>query len=137
MSTTRPKHYIICSSYGNRPIAVRDDKGAAVDFAAAYLMEHTDDEGTLVNPEAHAVYIRPSAERVAVEAESNMCAVVAAVDTFDRNDLAIGDVVRLKSGGPRMTIAGFEGNFTKCRWFNGGELEYSLFPRAATFKRCL
>jgi len=44
----------------------------------------------------------------------------------------IGDVVRLKSGGPKMTIA----RFTKtddwpvavaCSWFTGDELKWDLF----------
>jgi uncharacterized protein YodC (DUF2158 family) len=30
-----------------------------------------------------------------------------------------GDVVFLKSGGPKMTVTGIEGNYAYCEWFDG------------------
>lgn len=43
-------------------------------------------------------------------------------------DLAVGDVVELKSGGPLMTIYNFNNDRTKalCEWFNvtGGVYEH-------------
>ena len=41
------------------------------------------------------------------------------------NEIKIGDVVRLKSGGPKMTVAsivmGAKHNNARCLWFNEGE----------------
>lgn len=49
-----------------------------------------------------------------------------------------GDVVELKSGGPRMTIAGVvqqEGQKTlKCDWFDGAIVRSGQFPEIS-FKR--
>jgi uncharacterized protein YodC (DUF2158 family) len=33
--------------------------------------------------------------------------------------MKLGDVVALKSGGPRMTIATIEGDKVNCEWFEG------------------
>lgn len=43
----------------------------------------------------------------------------------------VGDVVRLKSGGPDMTIGTIEPGqpkFASCRWFDGKKLKQSTFP---------
>lgn len=44
----------------------------------------------------------------------------------------VGDVVRLKSGGPKMTVDDVfqEGNM-RCQWFAGSKLEYGVFPAAS------
>ncbi len=43
----------------------------------------------------------------------------------------LGDVVRLKSGGPLMTITGFtcneKENFLSCKWFDGGSVQEADF----------
>jgi uncharacterized protein YodC (DUF2158 family) len=47
----------------------------------------------------------------------------------------IGDVVQLKSGGPKMTVAAGPGNFGLiCLWFSGDELKNAEFPQAALVK---
>jgi len=43
--------------------------------------------------------------------------------------MEVGDVVRLKSGGPRMTIVSIEMVYARCNWFGGrdqGELREAL-----------
>lgn len=44
----------------------------------------------------------------------------------------IGDVVKLVSGGPKMTVSDDPGKFTKvqvfCQWFAGAKLESGYFP---------
>lgn len=45
------------------------------------------------------------------------------------SQLKAGDVVKLKSGGPKMTLRGWDGNrhgFV-CSWFYGDELREGLF----------
>jgi uncharacterized protein YodC (DUF2158 family) len=45
------------------------------------------------------------------------------------NDFKTGDIVVLKSGGPKMTVKGLSasnGNFV-CQWFAGKKLEEGLF----------
>lgn len=47
-----------------------------------------------------------------------------------------GDVVVLKSGGPRMTVQG-EGDFegqVLCQWFDKGEVKTGSFPAASLVK---
>ena len=46
--------------------------------------------------------------------------------TFD-----VGDTVRLKSGGPVMTITDLPGNdMCRCNWFDGTSKKVSAFPLA-------
>ncbi len=44
--------------------------------------------------------------------------------------LKAGDVVRLKSGGPRMTVGGASARsvFLSCYWFVGGEIKRQDLP---------
>jgi len=46
----------------------------------------------------------------------------------------IGDVVKLNSGGPYMTIIGIENEFAKCQWFEGVSIKESRFLLQAIFK---
>ncbi len=40
----------------------------------------------------------------------------------------VGDLVRLKSGGPTMTVADVDLSIgTKCQWFGGKKLEHGYF----------
>lgn len=45
----------------------------------------------------------------------------------------IGDVVKLNSGGPFMTVSGYvtgledKGNFVEVTWFDDGRIEHSIF----------
>ena len=55
--------------------------------------------------------------------------------------LTIGDIVQLKSGGPEMTISSSPGKYdyddfdsVKCVWFNGGARVEDLFPAASLRK---
>ncbi|EPL9570914.1 YodC family protein [Providencia rettgeri] len=46
------------------------------------------------------------------------------------NEFKSGDIVRLKSGGPNMTIKVFsqtQGNSYICQWFAGKKLEQGFF----------
>ncbi len=47
--------------------------------------------------------------------------------------LKVGDVVQLKSGGPKMTIASTKSNAAGvlCTWFDGNEVKSSRFPADA------
>lgn len=48
---------------------------------------------------------------------------------MSRAAFAVGDVVRLKSGGPTMTVASADrSNGTKCQWFAGKKMEWGYFP---------
>ncbi|KAA2223038.1 DUF2158 domain-containing protein [Chryseobacterium sediminis] len=38
-----------------------------------------------------------------------------------------GDVVKLKSGGPKMTVKGLAGVYWVCSWFVGEELKEGMF----------
>lgn len=58
------------------------------------------------------------------------------------SDIEKGDVVRLKSGGPEMTVedtgnylrsAGIEDG-VKCTWFDQGQLQTTVFDRASLEK---
>lgn len=47
-----------------------------------------------------------------------------------RPSFKVGDLVQLKSGGPKMTICGFEYAFQnpECQWFDdSGHLQFSVF----------
>jgi len=42
----------------------------------------------------------------------------------------IGDIVRLKSGGPSMTVRGFTSELEElleCQWFAGDKLQFGVF----------
>jgi uncharacterized protein YodC (DUF2158 family) len=43
----------------------------------------------------------------------------------------IGDVVQLKSGGPKMTILGGNGKHWVCQWFNNTGLDQGTFAEAS------
>lgn len=54
-------------------------------------------------------------------------------------EINVGDVVRLKSGGPKMTVAKigvYHGGVAQatCHWFAGDKVETGLFPLAALEK---
>lgn len=42
----------------------------------------------------------------------------------------VGDIVKLKSGGPDMTVRSVpeKGNVYQCQWFAGKKLEQGAFP---------
>ena len=48
-------------------------------------------------------------------------------------ELKVGDVVKLKSGGPKMTIANTKSNPAGilCTWFDEAEVKSSRFPAKA------
>src|SRR5205085_2974386 len=46
--------------------------------------------------------------------------------------IKVGDVVQLKSGGPQMTVVSDEGNgYFFCQWFIAGKLDQNSFPSSA------
>jgi uncharacterized protein YodC (DUF2158 family) len=47
------------------------------------------------------------------------------------NNLKVGDVVELKSGGPEMTVQSTEGDHVWAQWFGGRKLERGRFPVAS------
>lgn len=47
------------------------------------------------------------------------------------NQFAVGDIVKLKSGGPEMTVQTTPSQYTSsygCQWFAGKKLEKGSFP---------
>jgi uncharacterized protein YodC (DUF2158 family) len=46
----------------------------------------------------------------------------------------VGDVVKLKSGGERMTVEGVEDGYVHCVWFDGRKPERGTFPAKALDK---
>jgi uncharacterized protein YodC (DUF2158 family) len=42
----------------------------------------------------------------------------------------VGDVVQLKSGGPKMTVTASEAKTVHCVWFAGAKKEFGQFPPA-------
>ncbi len=51
-------------------------------------------------------------------------------------NLKPGDIVRLKSGGPQMTVSYFEGHNVECVWFGAdGDFKRASFPAAALEKK--
>lgn len=50
-------------------------------------------------------------------------------------DFEIGDVVQLRSGGPKMTVHGLvsDGDVV-CQWFEGNEVHEESFPKDALKK---
>lgn len=51
---------------------------------------------------------------------------------MSNGEFKVGEVVQLKSGGPKMTIARFEDingvSNAVCGWFNGNKKEVGTFP---------
>jgi uncharacterized protein YodC (DUF2158 family) len=43
----------------------------------------------------------------------------------------VGDTVRLKSGGPRMTVTKMDERLVQCEWFEGTKSGSAAFPPAA------
>jgi len=41
-----------------------------------------------------------------------------------------GDLVQLKSGGPRMTVEGYEDGLVVCVWFEGNNRKSNVFKEA-------
>lgn len=53
------------------------------------------------------------------------------------SDFKVGDVVRLRSGGPEMTVTATnlgESKNLRCEWFESGSVKISTFPAAALEK---
>ena len=48
-------------------------------------------------------------------------------------DFKVGDVVQLKSGGPKMTVASTKSNAAGilCTWFDESDVKSSRFPKEA------
>jgi uncharacterized protein YodC (DUF2158 family) len=40
----------------------------------------------------------------------------------------IGDVVKLKSGGPKMTVESMDNDGVKCVWFDKADSKAAIFP---------
>lgn len=51
------------------------------------------------------------------------------------NPLIVGTIVRLRSGGPRMTVKKLgDRDLVECCWFVDGEIKWGMFP-PATIRR--
>lgn len=50
-----------------------------------------------------------------------------------RSDLKVGDLVRLKSGGPKMTVSSTDGEkYVAVQWFGGNHLHENLYMNPET-----
>ncbi len=49
------------------------------------------------------------------------------------SDLQVGDIVQLKSGGPKMTVSDLKSlpGLVRCTWFAGAKNEHGTFPPEA------
>lgn len=43
-------------------------------------------------------------------------------------EIGVGTIVQLKSGGPKMTCVEGHGERIVCQWFAGGNLKRGIFP---------
>ncbi|WP_041432342.1 YodC family protein [Thiobacillus denitrificans] len=50
------------------------------------------------------------------------------------SELKVGDVVKLRSGGTRMTVEHIDGDQVACTWFEGKTLERATFIAGALMK---
>jgi uncharacterized protein YodC (DUF2158 family) len=63
-----------------------------------------------------------------LERQAIIAALLRLCDLSRMENLKTGDTVRLKSGGPIMTVGGkAAAGGWKCHWFNGKELKEGLF----------
>lgn len=53
---------------------------------------------------------------------------------MDAETFKVGDVVQLKSGGPRMTVHEVLSGGVRCKWFAGSKLEEGYFEVEALIK---
>lgn len=47
------------------------------------------------------------------------------------SEFKVGDIIQLKSGGPKMTVQSLpdvRGGYIRCQWFAGSKLESGAFP---------
>jgi len=115
--------------------------GSTLQFAidAAFHSNGTKHGGTLVTSKCHIAWPRESTARLAV-AKAFLAALTPAEQLRDQPTLlpdaaqpwtpAVGDVVRLKSGGPEMTVKNItpEG-FVSCIWFDpDGQYDQTTMP---------
>jgi uncharacterized protein YodC (DUF2158 family) len=50
-------------------------------------------------------------------------------------EFKVGEIVQLKSGGPRMTVRnGDVGGEVQCQWFAGSKLDSGFFPRESLMR---
>lgn len=69
---------------------------------------------------------------VALSTQGLMLAAQAKAE--DQPAITSGDVVRLKSGGPRMTVGSMSGDTATCTWSNGQTIERHPFNVATLEK---
>ncbi|MCX4027920.1 YodC family protein [Spartinivicinus marinus] len=50
---------------------------------------------------------------------------------MDTTNLFTGSLVRLKSGGPVMTVINVNALTVECRWFDGATPHKAVFPKSA------
>ncbi|NYZ69959.1 DUF2158 domain-containing protein [Endozoicomonas sp. SM1973] len=50
---------------------------------------------------------------------------------MDNTNLYTGSLVRLKSGGPVMTVINVNALTVECRWFDGATPHKAVFPKSA------
>ncbi|WP_163833360.1 YodC family protein [Spartinivicinus ruber] len=50
---------------------------------------------------------------------------------MDTTNLFTGSLVRLKSGGPVMTVINVNTSAVECRWFDGATPHKDIFPKSA------
>jgi len=53
---------------------------------------------------------------------------------MDNIEFNVGDIVKLKSGGPEMTIQSTSDTYVRCQWFAGKKLDKGSFPNESIIK---
>lgn len=82
----------------------------------------------------HAADKRVFDARDSIEAAEKNLAAASMMDQDEQAHITSGDVVRLKSGGPLMTVGSMSGDTATCTWSNGPTIERYPFNVATLEK---
>lgn len=107
--------------------------------AAAFQAASTEMSAANANRKAardaeHAATQRVCEAQSSLELAEKDLAAASMMDEGEQGSITSGDVVRLKSGGPRMTVGSMSGNTATCTWSNGQTIERHPFNVATLEK---
>lgn len=124
----------------------RASNKSAMDFVEAYGASQEDDgegEGGEGEGGVEGIIVHPTSDDLCTAAREQACealreaevkaAVAAGIDTLagNRPYFEPGNIVRLKSGGPTMTVRNVDHHGLHCCWFRDGMLCHSIFSSDA------